>query len=535
MMASRFVFLCALQLALLSASALAQEAPVTDCDIHAASDQDPQHKSTGISFDKINPGLAVPACEAAVQQYPDSSRLNYQLGRAYQKANDFRAAMAQYRKAADRGNALAQNNIGAMHSNGQGVPQDYAEALKWYRKAADQGNALAQANLGLMYHNGQGVPQDYAEALKWFRKAADQGNALAQASLGWMYHNGQGVPRDYAEALKWFRKAADQGNALAQANLGWMYHNGQGVPQDYAEALKWFRKAADQGNAVAQASLGWMYHNGQGVPQDYAEALKWYRKAADQGNALAQANLGWMYHNGQGVPRDYAEALKWYRKAADQGNALAQANLGWMYFHGQGVPQDFVQAYMWLSLAVPQFADKKNRDLAVKERDSVASKMTPGQIAEAQRLARAFTPSTSPSTASNRNPFSQARVPMKIAGGIFVVPVEINGTMMLDFAVDSGATDVSVPADVFSALTRTGTVNASDIVGEQTYVLADGSEVKSTTFTIRSLKVGSMIVENVRGSVASARGALLLGQSFLGRFRSWSVDNTQHVLLLEPQ
>jgi hypothetical protein len=65
---------------------------------------------------------------------------------------------------------------------------------------------------------------------------------------------------------------------------------------------------------------------------------------------------------------------------------------------------------------------------------------------------------------------------MKTAGGIFVVPVEIDGTMTLDFAVDSGAADVSVPADVFSALTRTGTVNDSDIIGEQNYVLADGSE-----------------------------------------------------------
>ena len=89
------------------ASAFAHEAPVTDCDTHAASDQDPQRKSTGISFDKIDAGLAVPACEAAVQQYPESSRLNFQLGRAYSKANNFGAAVAQYRKAADQANAEA--------------------------------------------------------------------------------------------------------------------------------------------------------------------------------------------------------------------------------------------------------------------------------------------------------------------------------------------------------------------------------------------------------------------------------------------
>ena len=83
-MKTLFVFLCALQLGLSSASAFAREAPVTDCDTYAASEKDPQ---------RIEAGLAVPACEAAVRQYPDSSRLNYQLGLAYQKANNFAASL----------------------------------------------------------------------------------------------------------------------------------------------------------------------------------------------------------------------------------------------------------------------------------------------------------------------------------------------------------------------------------------------------------------------------------------------------------
>ena len=58
-----------------------------------------------------------------------------------------------------------------------------------------------------------------------------------------------------------------------------------------------------------------------------------------------------------------------------------------------------------------------------------------------------------------------------------------------------------------------------DITGKQTYVLADGSKLQSSTFTIRSLKVGDKVVENVRGSVAATEGNLLLGQSFLERFK----------------
>ena len=90
-----FYSLAPFNLLLWNTSAVAQEGPVTDCDTYAASDQDPHSKSTGIPLDKINSDLAVPVCEAAVKQYPDSTRLIYQLGRAYWKADDFAAAASR--------------------------------------------------------------------------------------------------------------------------------------------------------------------------------------------------------------------------------------------------------------------------------------------------------------------------------------------------------------------------------------------------------------------------------------------------------
>jgi predicted aspartyl protease len=53
------------------------------------------------------------------------------------------------------------------------------------------------------------------------------------------------------------------------------------------------------------------------------------------------------------------------------------------------------------------------------------------------------------------------------------------------------------------------------------------------TFFIRSLRVGNTVVHNVKAGVVSSKGSLLLGQSFLERFKSWSIDNTKHVLLLD--
>jgi hypothetical protein len=193
---------------------------------------------------------------------------------------------------------------------------------------------------------------------------------------------------DYATALRLIRPLAEQGDAGVQSVLGLMYYSGQGVPQDYAAAASWFRKAAERGDADAQYDLGVMYDEGQGIPQDYAAAMSWYRKAAEQGKAAAQNNLGMKYKNGLGVPQDYAAAVRWYRKAAEQGYADAQNNLGVMYGMGRGVPEDYVIAHMWFNLAA---ASGENKN-ALKGRDMVAAKMTPAQIAEAQKLAREWKP-----------------------------------------------------------------------------------------------------------------------------------------------
>ena len=70
---------------------------------------------------------------------------------------------------------------------GHGVPQDKGEAVEYFRRAAEQGNATAQNNLGGMYLNGCGVPQDDDEAANCFRCAAEQGDAVAQDKLAHMH------------------------------------------------------------------------------------------------------------------------------------------------------------------------------------------------------------------------------------------------------------------------------------------------------------------------------------------------------------
>src|SRR3984893_3142245 len=130
-------------------------------------------------------------------------------------------------------------------------------------------------------------------------------------------------------------------------------------------------------------------------------------------------------------------------------------------------------------------------------------------------------------------PSASFMVAMENVGGVYQVPIRFNDTITLDAIVDSGAADVGIPADVVLTLIRSKTILSEDFIGTQTYMLADGSKVPSQRFTIKSLKAGNKTLENVVASIVSVNAQILLGQSFLSRFSSWSIDNNKHTLILK--
>jgi hypothetical protein len=188
-------------------------------------------------------------------------------------------------------------------------------------------------------------------------------------------------------------------NIGARAVVAWSTPDVDGAyaayrKNDYTGALRLGRPLAEQGDARAQALLGLLYStNARGIARDNLEAAKWFRLAADQGDASAQFNLGVMYAEGQGVTQDFGEAVKWYQFAADQGYPQAQFNLGLWYATDEAA-FDRVTAYKWLNLAASRFetGDRRGRNAAVQNRDLVAAKMTPVELAEAQRLTREWKP-----------------------------------------------------------------------------------------------------------------------------------------------
>lgn len=177
-----------------------QEDPfVTDCDAFAASNTDPQRKGRGLSFDKIEPEKAIPACLKAISSYPNATRFQYQLGRAYEKNIKYDEAASWYRKAAEKGSAAAQYSLGVMYSNGRGVPKDDAQAVVWYRKAAEQGLDAARAELES-------------------KKARDRGSSVG--GLPWVQSYGDGNKSCTSWTDDCVTCKRDEGAELACSNIG---------------------------------------------------------------------------------------------------------------------------------------------------------------------------------------------------------------------------------------------------------------------------------------------------------------------------
>jgi clan AA aspartic protease (TIGR02281 family) len=117
--------------------------------------------------------------------------------------------------------------------------------------------------------------------------------------------------------------------------------------------------------------------------------------------------------------------------------------------------------------------------------------------------------------------------------GLYEVRATINGMGSFTFEIDSGATLVTIPANGFIQMVNAGMIQKADYQGKAISTLADGSSVVSLVFHLASMSVGGRTVNDVRCLVVKDGGSYLLGQSFLAKFRSWSIDNVRNVLLLE--
>ena len=180
-----------------------------------------------------------------------ASAQDLQKGIAAYNRGDYAAALKELRPLAERGDVAAQNILGEMYAEGEGVAQDYAEAVKWYRKAAEQGNSYAQRTLALSYRKGRGVRKDPAKAIEWYRKGYEQGHEELAFTIGEMYDSGEGVLQDYAQAVKWYRRSLDDNSSSATTALAFLYSRSGGL-DDNVIAHMWANIAAAGGSSKAK-------------------------------------------------------------------------------------------------------------------------------------------------------------------------------------------------------------------------------------------------------------------------------------------
>lgn len=127
---------------------------------------------------------------------------------------------------------------------------------------------------------------------------------------------------------------------------------------------------------------------------------------------------------------------------------------------------------------------------------------------------------------------SSDEIPIERSGGAYVVPVRINQTITLPFILDPGAEELVIPVDVALTLMRAGALTRSDFIGKARYTMANGSEAVQERVVIHEVQVGNHTATDVTATVSPVAGSPLLGESFLSKFGTVTIDYNRLVLIL---
>lgn len=215
---------------------------------------------------------------------------------------------------------------------------DFVTAAAEWRAAAETGDAMANYRLGQMLVYGIGVVRDPNAGVAALRVAAEAGLTLAQSDLAELRFEGRIIDQDYAVSLRWSREAAEAGDVASLYRLGQHYDRGLAVDLDYRKALEFYQEAANQGLPVAQRRVGQYYEAGITVLRDLDDAMAWYRSAAEGRDPVALVKLAIAHETGVGAPKSMAQAVTFYRWAAEEGELTGQLAMGQLYMHRRPIP-----------------------------------------------------------------------------------------------------------------------------------------------------------------------------------------------------
>jgi TPR repeat protein len=227
-------------------------------------------------------------------------RAQVNLGILYMRGQgvprDLVSARAWLEKAAAGGDPQAMYTLGrALDEGTEQVPADPVRAADLYRRAAEKGHALAGLRYGLALTEGFGVKRDIPLGQRWLVKAQENGVPEAALALGDQIARTPAT-RDKAAnertvqlAVTWFDVAAKGGVPSAQFKLANAYFAGVGIARDPAQAQYWYGRAAEQGLPQAQHALGILLMGGVNGAADPVQGYKWLLLAEKAGHPDARA------------------------------------------------------------------------------------------------------------------------------------------------------------------------------------------------------------------------------------------------------
>lgn len=127
------------------------------------------------------------------------------------KLNDFKKAEQLLLSESQRGNVLADYDLGKLYStdklgerNEETSIAKYTRALQGFLQIEPNSKKLkpyVQYRIGKMFCYGLGTEQDYEKAFEWFERSAKQKNKFAQFSLANLYYYGSGIEKDLSQAF----------------------------------------------------------------------------------------------------------------------------------------------------------------------------------------------------------------------------------------------------------------------------------------------------------------------------------------------
>lgn len=203
--------------------------------------------------------------------------------------------------------------------------ENYANALKYYQKACDQSLEFGCHQAGWILQFGLGVKQDLERALIFYRRSIELNGSSAPTSysnMGYYYLQNQ----KYDQAFGFFTEAARKGYLPAYTLLGQMYEKGNHVAKDNAAAFENYKLALPVNWQQSSKPLDCLYYvancfeKGIGVNKNLDSAIFYYKEFSKRNpkdidaqkgikRALKAKDLEFL-RSGKRKPRTFQEALE---------------------------------------------------------------------------------------------------------------------------------------------------------------------------------------------------------------------------------